>query len=171
MIDVGRKRASLRRRSKQPPRRDGFLGLQSLPQIELTFAIAVQLGAGGHVPSLLVAMLTMPMSTPTNPLTGRSAAPPAPRRWRRDTTCRPGAPGRTLQSNGSATAPTRVPRRARARSSSTMGGPDRHRRFAATDLLRDLPGQAPRIKRLGRMARKPIGVAATFLRFWEPGGP
>jgi hypothetical protein len=58
---------------EQPPGRVSFLGLQPFPQFELALPVAVEPGTVALSPVLVVAMFTIPMSTPTNPLLGSAS--------------------------------------------------------------------------------------------------
>jgi putative transposase len=52
---------------------------------------------------------------------------------------------------------------------SAMGGPNRHRRLAAADLLGYLPGQVPRVKRLRRIGSESDRCCRHFVSLWGPG--
>ncbi len=112
---------------------------------------------GGRSPSLVVAMLTMPRSTPTNPLTGSASGASGASTVAYRNHCRPGGSGRSPRSRGSATAPDPAARPAPGRCAADRASSRSTPLLLGPDCVRDLPGQASRIERLR-------GVSAEFDR-------
>jgi hypothetical protein len=132
----------------------------------------VEPSPGRTGPSLLVAMFTMPMSTPKNPLTGSVCGASGAS----TVACRNHLPSRQIRSVSPI---ARVRNNTRSRGAARMGMP---LYLPAVVQIDTVASRAPTLSGIcqdkhrasngcAASGRNLIGVAANFFRFSDPGGP